>query len=90
MVAKAVAGAPALDLTAELITHRFTPKSKAVLEQWYPGSDLDLDETRRARKLTKFGSVKHVYPAPIMREMRRGFMELLQQHLPQARVLYWT
>ena len=38
----------ALDLTAELITHRFTPKSKAVQLGWYPGTALDLDESSRS------------------------------------------
>ncbi|MGV2829146.1 spore photoproduct lyase family protein [Myxosarcina sp. GI1(2024)] len=32
------------DLTFELITHRFTPKSKEVLQSWYPDSKLDLNE----------------------------------------------
>jgi spore photoproduct lyase len=35
-----------------------------VLQGWYPGSDLDLDEAARSRKLTKFGSTKFVYPRP--------------------------
>ena len=79
-----------LDLTAELITHRFTPKSKAVLQGWYPGTALDLDEDSRSRKLTKFGSTKFVYPAPLMREMRETLSEQIAQHLPSARILYWT
>ena len=85
-----VAGAPDLDLTIEFITHRFSPKSKAVLQGWYPGSKLDMDEAARARKLTKFGSVKHVYPAALMKEMRAGLTEAAVAHLPTARVLYWT
>jgi spore photoproduct lyase len=89
-VATALSGIADLDLTAELITHRFTPKSKGVLQTWYPGSNLDLDETTRARKLTKFGSVKHVYPASVMKDLRTGLTALLAEHLPQARVLYWT
>ncbi len=63
LAARELDGVPGLDLTAELITHRFTPKSKAVIQGWYPGTKLDLDEAKRSRKLTKFGSVKHVYPA---------------------------
>ncbi len=35
-VAAAVADVPDLDLTAEIITHRFTPASKEVLLGWYP------------------------------------------------------
>ncbi len=90
MAARALEGVPDLDLTAELITHRFTPKSKAVLQAWYPGSRLEMDETRRSRKLTKFGSVKHVYPAALMKEMRAELTRLLAERLPSARVLYWT
>lgn len=89
-VARALEDVEPLDLTVELITHRFTPKSKAVLQTWYPGSDLDLDEAGRTRKLTKFGSVKHVYPAPVMSLLRAGFTAMLAEHLPQAKVLYWT
>ncbi|MGC5779535.1 radical SAM protein [Methylobacterium sp. NFXW15] len=88
--ARALDGAADPDLTAEFITHRFTPKSKTVLQDWYPGSDLDLDEARRSRKLTKFGSTKWVYPAPQMREMRDTLTALLAERLPQARMLYWT
>ena len=88
--AESLDGAPALDLTVELITHRFTPNSKAVLEGWYPGSDLPMAEAERTRKLTKFGSVKYVYPRALMEEMRGALLDTLRRHLPTARVLYWT
>ena len=88
--ARALEGVAGLDLTAELITHRFTPKSKGVLQGWYPASKLDMDEARRSRKLTKFGSVKHVYPAATMKEMRAEITAALARHLPAAEVLYWT
>jgi spore photoproduct lyase len=89
-VATALAGVPGLDLTAELITHRFTPGSKATLLGWYPGTSLEMDEAARARKTTKFGSTKHVYPPEVMRELRAGIEAALARHLPAARVLYWT
>ena len=90
-VAQALAGAPATaDLTVELITHRYTAGSKAVLESWYPGSALDLGTADRAEKRTKFGSVKHVYDAATMRRLR-GFFEVeIARMLPAARILYWT
>ena len=69
-MARALAEVPRLDLTAELITHRFSPKSKGVLLDWYPSTKLDMDEANRVKKLTKFGAVKHVYPKPMMVEMR--------------------
>lgn len=88
--ADALAGVPDLDLTAELITHRFTPGSKEVLQGWYPGSDLPLDEAERSRKLTKFGSVKFVLPKPQMDAMRAAITGQIARILPAARVLYWT
>jgi spore photoproduct lyase len=78
------------DLTIELITHRFTPGSKEVLTGWYPGSALDMDEASRARKRTKFGSLKYVYTPEIMGEMRAFFEERIRLHLPDGRLLYWT
>ncbi len=90
MAAEALGGIGDLDITVELITHRFTPKSKAVLQEWYPGSRIEMDEAARSRKLTKFGSVKHVYPAPLMKEMRGELMRLVGERLPAARILYWT
>ena len=88
--AQALAGVPDLDLTAELITHRFTPTSKEVLEGWYPGSDLPMSEAERTRKLTKFGSVKYVFPREQMQEMREAITGMLARDLPAARILYWT
>ena len=78
------------DLTVELITHRYTPGSKAVLESWYPGSRLDMGPAGRSEKRTKFGSVKFVYDAATMRELRAFFEEAIARHLPRARILYWT
>jgi spore photoproduct lyase len=78
------------DVTVELITHRFTARSKEVLRGWYPGSDLDMDEAARTPKRNAFGAVKHVYPAAAMRELRGWFEAALADRLPAARVLYWT
>ena len=44
LVVDAVRDVPDLDLTAELITHRFTPGSKEVLLGWYPRTKLEMDE----------------------------------------------
>ncbi len=86
----ALAGIPGLDLTAELITHRFTPGSKSVLLDWYPATRLDLDETTRSRKTTKFGSLKFVYTPQVMAELKAFLLARFADRLPEARVLYWT
>lgn len=89
--AAALAGVPGgVDLTVELITHRFTPASKEVLLGWYPGTGLEMDEAVRSRKVTKFGSTKHVYPAATMRELRSHLERAVADRLPAARLLYWT
>ena len=89
-VARALEGTLDPDLTVELITHRYTAGSKAVLDSWYPGSALDMSSARRAEKRTKFGGIKHVYDKPTMNELRRFFEDTIATHLPTARVLYWT
>jgi spore photoproduct lyase len=85
-----LADLPGIDLTVELITHRFTTGSKAVLDDWYPGSALDMSEDRRTTKRTKFGTSKQVYDAGTMRMLREAFDHDLAEALPAARVLYWT
>ncbi|WKN50642.1 spore photoproduct lyase family protein [Nocardioides sp. Arc9.136] len=89
-VAGALADVPDLDLTTEVITHRFTPGSKEVLLGWYPRTRLEMDESVRAAKRTKFGGVKHVYPRETMTAMRAWFTEALEARLPGAPLLYWT
>ena len=88
--ATALRAAASLDLTVELITHRFTPGSKEVLLDWYPGTSLEMDEATRARKTTKFGSLKYVYTSTVMKEMRSFLERRVAEALPAARILYWT
>ena len=89
-VRTALADVPDLDLTAEVITHRFTPKSKDVLLGWYPRTKLEMDEEQRSQKRSKFGGVKYVFPKETMTEMRRWFTGTLDELLPEAQLLYWT
>ena len=89
-VERATSDLPDLDLTVELITHRFTPGSKDVLMAWYPATKLEMDESGRAKKRTKFGSTKYVYRPDVMRELRTFFEDGIRRHLARARILYWT
>ncbi len=78
------------DLTFELISHRFTPGSKEVLQTWYPQSKLDMDSAARSVKRNKFGGTKYVYDSDTMKTLRRFFEGEIQRRYPRARVLYWT
>jgi spore photoproduct lyase len=61
-----------------------------VLLGWYPRTKLEMDEQARTRKHGRFGSVKYVYPAETMSELRSWFEERIAQRLPSCQVLYWT
>ena len=89
-VAAATGDVPNLDLTVEIITHRFTPGSKDVLLEWYPRTKLEMDEEQRTQKRNKFGGTKYVYPREVMSEMRTWFTDALERRLPGAELLYWT
>jgi len=89
-VAAATSDVPDLDLTVEIITHRFTPGSKEVLLQWYPRTQLEMDEEQRSAKRNKFGGTKYVYPREVMSQMRGWFTDAVAERLPGAPLLYWT
>jgi spore photoproduct lyase len=89
-VAAALEGTTGIDLTVELITHRFTEGSKAVLDSWYPGSALDMTPANRTEKRTKFGTSKQVYDADTMKALKTFFYDTIARELPAARILYWT
>ncbi|MEP6851613.1 MAG: spore photoproduct lyase family protein [bacterium] len=89
-VASTLHGVPDLDLTAEIITHRFTPASRDVLLGWYPQTRLEMDVSSRDAKRSKFGGVKYVYPRATMRTMREWFTAELERRLPGTPLLYWT
>ena len=79
-----------VDLTFELITHRFTPGSKEILLDWYPNTSLDFDEEKRSKKLNKFGSHKFVYRKEQMTELKAWFGERIGELFPEGEVLYFT
>ncbi len=88
--ARAINDVENLDLTVELITHRFTANSKRVLTGWYPSSQLDMEETLRTMKHTRFRGEKYVYPAPVMTQLREFFSVRVRELLPSAQILYFT
>ena len=89
-IGSALDGVAGLDLTVELITHRFTAGSREVLLGWYPKTTLDLAKESRSEKRNKFGGFKYVYPKDRMTEMRDWFRAEIAQVLPTAIILYWT
>ena len=79
-----------VDLTFELITHRFTAGSKQVLTEWYPKTRLDMKEETRSKKLNKFGGTKYVYTKDTMKKMKEFFYSEINRKFPEGEILYWT
>lgn len=78
------------EITFELISHRFTPGSKALLQEWYPNTQIDFDEANRSLKYNKFGGKKYVYNKATMNILRSFFYAELKARFPAAPILYWT
>ncbi|RNI29180.1 SPL family radical SAM protein [Rufibacter latericius] len=78
------------EITFELISHRFTPGSKALLQEWYPNTQIDFEESTRSLKYNKFGGKKFVYNSQTMQMLRSYFYSQLKSRFPQAPILYWT
>lgn len=78
------------DLTFELITHRFTPKSRDVLTGWYPNTQLDMSAENRSIKRNKFGGQKYVYERDVMKRLKTWFYREVGELFPFAEILYWT
>lgn len=76
------------DLTFELITHRYTPKAKALITERFPETDLPMDETERRWKYGQFGYGKYLYPKEPMDAAAEFFRAEIGRLFPRAAVQY--
>ncbi len=77
-------------LTFELITHRFTQRAKNVILERFPGTGLDLDETKRRRKYGQYGLVKYMYDEADYTRLKEYIPALIRKYFPQASIEYFT
>jgi spore photoproduct lyase len=78
------------DLTFELIQHRFTKTAKTIIQQRYPKSKLELDETKRKYKWGRWGQGKYVYPDEQAAALREFITEHIFDKFPNAHIDYFT
>ena len=78
------------DLTFELIQHRFTQPAKRVIQQNYPMTKLELDESKRKKKWGRYGIYKYVYQDEEQEEMKDTLGGYIQNHFPEAKIEYFT
>lgn len=75
-------------MSLELITHRFTPKAKSVIESVYTDTDLPMQEDERVWRYGQFGYGKWMYPKDAYDEVKRVVQGAIGRMMPQARVMY--
>lgn len=72
----------------ELITHRFTPRAKQLIQERYPASPLDMNEESRQFKWGQFGYGKYVYRKEDMRRIEEILRGALEKWFPRAEIKY--
>lgn len=78
------------NVTIELIQHRFTKPAKRVIEQNYPMTKLELDETKRKWKWGKYGIGKYVYKDEEQEDIKETLGSYIRTFLPEATIEYFT
>lgn len=87
-LAERLSGISPTSLTFELVTHRFTPKAKRIINEVYPQNRLPMDEQNRQWKWGQFGYGKYLYPKDTFEELRDFFYRRIPAFFPQAHILY--
>ncbi|RKQ30785.1 spore photoproduct lyase [Oceanobacillus halophilus] len=78
------------DLTFEMIQHRFTKPAKRVIQENYPMTKLELDETKRKTKWGKYGIWKYVYQDEEQEDIKDTIGSYITKFFPEAKIEYFT
>lgn len=78
------------DLTFELIQHRFTQPAKRVIQQNYPMTKLELDESKRKKKWGRYGIHKYVYQTEEQESIKDTIGGHINKLFPEAKIEYFT
>jgi len=79
-----------MDLTFELIMHRFTKTAKNVILERYPKTKLEMNEESRKYKWGKYGRGKYVYQNSEADELREYIENLIKEFFPASTIEYFT
>lgn len=75
-------------LTLEIISHRFTPKAKKIIQDIFPETSLPMDEEQRKFKFGQFGYGKYLYRPAEMEQLKAFITGMIQEHVPEAKIEY--
>ncbi|AFM41181.1 spore photoproduct lyase [Desulfosporosinus acidiphilus SJ4] len=76
-------------LTLEFISHRYTLKAKANIQEIFPNSLLPMVEEDRKFKYGQFGYGKYIYPPEELEELKEFFAEQVKTYFSLAKVEYF-
>jgi spore photoproduct lyase len=79
-----------INLTFELIMHRFTKTAKRTILERYPKTKLEMEEESRKYKWGRYGRGKYVYRDDKAAELRDFMVEKIAHYFPQGKVEYFT
>lgn len=77
-------------ITFELIQHRYTLSAKQRILERFPGTKLEMDETKRELKWGKYGKFKYVYPREAQKSIRESLSSMIEKYFPEAVIDYFT
>lgn len=78
------------DLTFEMIQHRFTKPAKRVIQENYPMTKLELDESKRKWKWGRYGIGKYVYLDDEQQDIKDTIGGYITKFFPDAKLEYFT
>ncbi|MHB1420592.1 MAG: spore photoproduct lyase [Bacillota bacterium] len=79
---------PSVNLTFELISHRYTLAAKKRILDIFPGTKLPMQEETRSFKFGQFGYGKYVYTKHQLEQMESFLRSAITQMFPSASILY--
>ncbi len=72
----------------EVISHRYTPKAKNLIQEIFPTSTLPMKDEERKYKYGQFGYGKYTYTKEDMQEIKSFFQEKLTCYFPECEIKY--
>jgi len=75
-------------LTFELVSHRFTSRTREAVKEIFPFTKVPFDEDCRSFRLGQFGYGKYLYKSDLLKKMKAFFKEQISLKFPGARLEY--
>ncbi len=79
-----------LNISFELIQHRYTETAKNLITSRFPNTKLDMNDENRQLKWGPYGKFKYVYKKEDSLEIKTYISELIQEHFKNGSIEYFT